>query len=289
MTSDASVTTAAPALPGEEDASGRWDAVRDGDHDDLRSAVRASRPALVRLGGAFMTSEDIVAAARPLALSPLGLYFQGRSGALGHLTTASVTRLFGMFPARAVDSAMGGREPLVPPSTAATAFARAAAAWGTRHLGDLPDDDLLRLSSLAEAVVDRTPTDALPLAAAWAQQPRPEEPAARAAHAAFLLRELRGALHFAALALHGLPVAQAVLAEPDAGPSRLRFFGWRDAEVAELEAAMDDDDRRGRWTAAESDTDDALTARVLAALGEDDAHELAALLRRARSAAWPGF
>lgn len=288
MTFESTLTTPAPARPGEADPSGRWDAVREGDHDALRSEVRSSRPALVRLGGAFMTSEDIVAAARPLALSPMGLYFQGRSGALGHLTTASVTRLFGMFPARAVDAAMGGREPLVPPSTAATAFARAAGAWGARRLADLPDADLLRLAALAEAVVDRTPTDALPLAAAWAQQPRPEGPAARAVHAAFLLRELRGALHFAALALHGLPVAQAVLADPDAGPDRLRFFGWQDAEIAELEAATDHADRRGRWDAAESDTDDALTARILAALGEDGAHELAVLLRRARSAAWPG-
>jgi hypothetical protein len=264
---------------------GRWDEVRDGAHDPLRTAVHDSRSALIALGGAFMRSPQIADAARPLALSPRALYFQGRSGALGQLTPVSVTRLFGTFAPRAVEASLGGREPLVPPQTAATTFARAAAAWGEAHLGGVPDDDLGRLAASAEAVVDRTPADALPLVAAWRAQPRPAPQRARAAHAAFLLREMRGALYFASLALHGLPVVQAVLADPDAGPDRLRAFGFTAEEVADAQAEMTPAERHERRVAAEHDTDDALAARMLAALGADDALALTGLVRQAAETA----
>jgi hypothetical protein len=264
-----------------DEVPARWDDVREGAHDQARNAVHESRPALVRVGGAFMTSPHIAAAARPLALTPLALYFQGRAGALGQLTATSVARLFGAFSPRVVEPAFGGREPLVPPETAATAFARASAAWGQERLTGLPTPTLARLAELAEAVVDLTPADALPLVAAWRAQPRPDQAAARAAHAAFLLRELRGALHFAALALHGLPVVQAVLADPDAGPERLRFYGWTREEVVLLSREMDPQDRHERREASERDTDDALTARMLAALDPDEVSELAELLHAA--------
>jgi hypothetical protein len=261
-----------------DEVTGRWADVREGDHEEVRAAVRDSRRALVRLGGAFMTSRQLADAARPLALSPSALYFQGRSGPLGRLTPAAVTRLFGTFAPRAVEAALGGREPVVPPGTAATAFARAAAAWGTERLSPMAEGELTRLAELAEAVVDGTPADALPLVAAWRDEPRPGAPAQRAAHAAFLLRELRGALHFAALALHGLPVVQAVLADPEAGQRRLAAFGFSEPELAELDGAMDAEDRLARRAAAEQDTDDALTARVLAATSSQDALELTRLL-----------
>jgi hypothetical protein len=269
-----------------DEMTGRWDAVRGGNHDEVRAAVHDSRPALVRLGGAFMTSPQIAEAARPLALSPHALYFQGRSGPLGQLTVVAVTRLFGSFAQRAVEATLGGREPVVPPSTAATAFARAAAAWGEARLGEVPAADLDRLADLAEAVVDVTAADALPLLAAWRAQPRPTSAPSRAAHAVFLLRELRGALHFAALALHGLPVVQAVLADPEAGARRLRYFGFTTAEIEALDAAMDDGDRRGRRAAAEVDTDDALTARMLSVAPPDDVLELTRLLEQAHAAAF---
>jgi hypothetical protein len=102
------------------------------------------------------------------------------------------------------------------------------------------------------------------------------EPRGRAAFALFLLRELRGAVHLAALRAHGLDVPVAVLADPSAGEARLRAFAWRDSDIALVRVrAVGFSDLEARWAAAESATEAAFGA-MLGVLSASEAASLVA-------------
>jgi hypothetical protein len=234
-------------------------------------ASRRLREPLLTLGGTFMTAAEMKAESAPLGLPRGSLYFRGRVGVLGEVTKETAFGLLAIFPAYAVHGTWDGTAQL-PAAEAVRRYRAALAAWARHHLAGQPHLD--ELAAAMFAVVDAAWTGTLPLVDAWRRVDRPTDPAERAAHAAMLLRELRGGLHFAALAVHDVPVPMAVLADPLGGVPRLLRTGWR-PELAEELAAQFRPEHAERWRAAEDDTDRVFADRLRDALGDEEAGVLA--------------
>jgi Helix-turn-helix family len=245
---------------------------------------RGSRAGLVDAGGRFMAGEEMAAAAKPLGMRAGGLYFRGRAGALGEVSSQVATAVIGIFPSWVVD--LTWRESAaLPAEVAVDVYSAACTHWGQRYLSTIAGMD--RMAALAERVIDAAEASALPLFAAWRARSRPESIGGRGAKALAVLRELCGGLHFSALRSHGLDIPVAVLADPNGGVARLRRTAWRQEEIELLQQrAAAIPDLAGRWAAAEQDTDCAFAGQ-LAVLDDAEQAELAALIDQAEAASRP--
>lgn len=251
-----------PAVPGPE-----LRAYGDLTHADLHR-VEAGRLALVDLGGRFMVSTELDAVAAEMGLEPYALYFQGRGGVLGPVTPTVLQRVFGTFAERAV---LAGTANPRDPQEAVAGFAQALARWSAAHLPARP-----RLAHAIERVVDVPGGESLLLFAGWREQPRPAlDTPAGLGHQLFLLRELRGGLHLAALAALGLPAPQATLADPDGGPERLLRLGFGPAEISAFQEELPTSRREALRVEAERLTGRTLVEQVLQALTSDGGRVLA--------------
>jgi hypothetical protein len=97
--------------------------------------------------------------------------------------------------------------------------------WGRENLSSFFGLD--RLVDLAERVVVAADAAGLPLFAAWRSMPIPDdEPGARAAVLAHLLREHRGAVHVLAVRACNLTPLEAIIAGPE-GEAGATAFGWQ--------------------------------------------------------------
>lgn len=242
---------------------------------------RHTSRALVDVGGRFMTSAEMHEAGDRLGLPGPVLYFRGRTGACGELGADAAAALLAIFPHHVIRHVWENTG-AVAGTVAATAYADACAVWGRNNL-KLAADDLERATALAERIVDAADVAGFGLFAGWRGWPRPSDPPARAAHAFAVLRELRGALHFAALHAEGVEIALAVLADPSGGPARLRRLAWDEPAIDAAQArAAEHPDLSARWRRAEDTTDTAFgwCAGVLS--GADRA-DLANMIRRAEA------
>ena len=247
--------------------------------------ARATRDPIVILGGAFMTASELDVEEKRLGMSHRFLYFRGRSAVLSDPPADVVTSLFGIFPGWLVELVIEQVTPMVSADTAIDGYSRACAAWGRRVVGGLDAAGIADAAALLFRIVDGADVTALPLAAGWHGQDRPEAPAERLAFALMLARELRGGLHFAALRTCGLTVPEAVVVDPGGGRGRLERTGWlaedADALVARVQQFPDSDTR---WQAAERFTDEAFAA-AFSALDEAETDRLVRLLARTYDAA----
>lgn len=248
------------------------------------TARRTALP-LQRVGAAFMIAPEMKVEAAALGMARGPLYFRGRVGVLGDVTAEAAYGLLSIFPEYAVLGTWGSTSGLTP-AAAVERYRAANVAWAHNHLTGGPD--LAEATTAMLAVVDAAWTGPLALADGWKRQPRPTHPVEAAAHAATVLRELRGGLHFAALALHGVPVPMAVLADPNGGVPRMLRTGWQQEQVDELVAAATPEHQE-RWRAAEDDTDRAFGAALTTALGADGATRLADQLDALSAHAHPGL
>lgn len=146
-----------------------------------------------------------VEAARKIGLRGFWMgYFAGRVAPLGPLPARAVAAMaYGFAPAmveRAIPDAWGFADP------AAVVVARiAGAADALRHHLDQPAiTSLSELSGLLWEAIAACRFEGRPLAAAWSQVPRPEDPVESAWLAATILREHRGDGHVLAAVSAGL-------------------------------------------------------------------------------------
>ena len=243
--------------------------------------ARHTRRALVDVGGRFMTSAEMHEAGDGIGLPGPVLYFRGRVGACGQLGAAAAAALLAIFPHRVIWHVWENTG-AVAGTVAATAYADACAGWGRNNL-KMADDDLERAAGLVERVIDAADVTGFGLFAGWRGWPRPNDPLGRAAQAFAVLRELRGAFHFAALHVEGIEIALAVLADPSGGPERLRRLAWDESAIdaAQVRAA-ERADLPARWRRAEDTTDTAF-GRYAGVLSGAERAELANLIRRAEA------
>ncbi|MEJ2888524.1 SCO6745 family protein [Actinomycetospora aeridis] len=246
---------------------------------ESQECAREMREVIVHRGGRFMASPQLATHERRLGVPPRSLYFRGRSAVLGDPPAGVVADLFGIFPGWLVDLALGATA-AVPAGEAVDEFAGACADWAEEHLGAVDDRD--RLADHLYAVADAADASALPLFSGWRATTRPDGDTARLGHAMLVVRELRGGLHFAALRAAGMGVVDAVLADPEVGPDRLRQTGWRPQDVDDAVARRaDDPDRAATRRAEAEERTDAAFGACLDVLGADGRAELAAGLAHA--------
>lgn len=169
--------------------------------------------------------------------NPLAGYVAGRGGVLGDTTGATV---------------------------AAQVYWEQAAAFGRKYLAGA--EGLDRLAALGEKVVAVTPTVALPLFAGWRTMPLAGDAPARALQVMFVLRELRGGVHFNLLALSGVTPVEAHMLNK--GPQYTAVFGWP-------EPYADGADKLDRYDEIRQETNRRMSELLSAALDPAEIDELA--------------
>lgn len=231
------------------------------------------------LGAPFMVSTHLQQECRAVGMAEHTLYFRGRVGPLGDLTASSAAQLLAVFPHPLV-AAVWSRTVAVPAADATPAYLRACHAWGRDRLAD--DDDTRRLAKILAPAAAAATSDHLPLANAWSQVELPADAPARLAQAAMVLREIRGGLHFAALALQNLPIRRALAINEENQPGRLARTGWRPDAVREVLAESQPGDRE-LWSEAETSTGTALRRVLSEVLDDATVAEAGTLLGRIAS------
>jgi hypothetical protein len=193
---------------------------------DSIDVARATHETVLRVGGLFMSSTQMTAAAERRCLSDQVMCLRGRVGIIGEVDADVAAAVLGTFPQSIVRAAWRHSRGLSA-AEAATVYAGVCAQWGLDHLNVTSDAGVI--AELAETVVDAATADDLPLLSRWRRWPRPQIPAARLAHALMLLRELRYGLHLAAIRAGALPIPAVLTSEH--GVDGLRRAGWSAGEI----------------------------------------------------------
>ncbi len=227
-------------------------------------AARASDRAVADIAAKFMLDMDTYGRGAELGYPGASFYFVGRGGALGDVTADIVSAAFVFFNPEAVRQAWADAASGPPPSQAALEFAACGHAWAEKHMPD--DIDLARLAELCGKIVQGANPACAPVFAAWRDLPEPSSTKALALHRLNALRELRGALHGAAVLSVGLDPAVAVAVKSS---FMLAIFGWMEAPDVTPEATE-------AWERAE-DTTNLMMAPHFALLDESERDELVEL------------
>lgn len=205
-----------------------------------------------------------------LGFAGFDVYVAGRGGALGDVPADVVGASFVFFSPTTVAEAWERSKAVMAPRETAEVFIGIGHDWADAHLRD--DVDLARLADVLGASAAGAPVAAAPLFAAWRAMPEPgpDRPKALVLHRLNLLRELRGALHGAALLAHGIGPHEAVSLRT---PIMLGIFGYDGPHPRADDAAFE-----AEWKAAEAATDRSFGAAAFAHLSEAERAELAELL-----------
>lgn len=229
-------------------------------------AATASGDAVNGLGTHFMLDMDTYAYGETLGFSGMDFYVAGRGGALGDVPAGVVAAAFVFFEPGFVAAAWDRSAPVMDRSKAAAEFAGVAHRWAEANVPD--DIDAARLAELAGALCDAASPAGAPLFAGWCalDEPDADHPKALAVHRMNALRELRGALHGAAVLAHGVTPHEAVARRT---PFMLDAFGWRDPHP-------DRDPVKAPWAHAQDATDCA-ASRAFEGLSETERAEFVEL------------
>ncbi|MBW9209661.1 hypothetical protein KV102_05365 [Mumia sp. zg.B53] len=228
------------------------------------------RDALNTLGSTFMTSTMIRSTSKEAGMPASALYFRGRVGVLGDVSTDAAFDVLGIFSRRVVDS-VWERSAETAPQAAVDAYLDVCHRWGRENLVD--DKAAGRATALLEQVLDEADLAPMLLAQGWQRAERPNDVPARLAQAAMAVREIRGGQYFAALGLVGLSVPRAMLVDPGAGAERMSTLGWNDDEIAEARLRQRPSDS-GRWRDAQSALEGAFLGLLGDVVGEDGVRAL---------------
>lgn len=224
--------------------------------------------AAVALGGAFMVDGATYARGAELGFEGLDFYVAGRGSALGDVTAEVVTAAFVFFAPATVAEAWARSAAVADRATTAAEFAACCHAWGRARLPETATT--ARAAELLGPVVAGASVAAAPLFAGWRALPEPADPRALLAHRLNALRELRGALHAAAILTVGLAPVEAVSV---GSPAMFGIFGHEGPPA-------DPEPLRDRWNLAEARTD-RMTGRAYGVLAAEERAELVEVLAEA--------
>ncbi|MEZ0339341.1 evbL [Mycobacterium sp. pV006] len=198
--------------------------------------------------------------------NPLSGYVAGRGGVLGEASGATVAAIFAVFEPTGLAAMWDEGVAVRGAAGAAQVYWEQTAEFGRKYLTGA--EGLERLAALGEKVIAATPAPALPLYAGWRDMPLAQDAPARALQVMFVLRELRAALHFGALALAGIAPIEAHMLNK--GAEYAAIFGWP-------EPYADGADKKDRYDEAEQLTNRRMTEILSAALEPAEMEELARL------------
>ena len=244
---------------------------------DPIEAAAASGDAISGLASHFMLDMATYARGGELVYEGLDFYIAGRGGVLGDVPAGVVAAALVFFEPATVTAAWERTAGLLPRLEAGAEFAAIGHRWAE---ATLPDDlDLARLAELAGKLVAGASPAGAPLFAGWRARPEPDadRPKALALHRMNALRELRGALHGAAVLAQGIDLHAAVAFR---SPVMTGIFGW--AEPHPDGAAV-----KERWKQAQAGTERAM-APTFEALSAADRAEFVTLANAAQAAVTGG-
>jgi hypothetical protein len=224
-------------------------------------AAHDLRDAVVRVPGGFMTAASTYERGAELGFAGADFYLAGRAGALGDVPADVVVAALVFFAPQTVHDAWVRSASVMSRNLAAAEWLATGHAWAEEHFPDEVDWDTV--AALLAPVVRTAPAACAPLFAALRTFDEPEDPKPLALHRLNALRELRGALHGAAVLTVGLAPVEAIVVRT---PKMLGAFGWS-------EPYPDVEPLHARWALAEARTDRML-GRHLAVLDDDERTEL---------------
>jgi hypothetical protein len=193
-------------------------------------------------------------------------YMAGRAGVLGDVNVEVVQSILGVFEPGVVEMLWNGGVPVHGAKGGAELYFSQAADWGRKKLAGA--EGLDRIVELGEKVIDAAPTQGLPLFVGWKNLPRVDDAPGRAMQVLLVLRELRGAIHLAAVAVGGLSPVEAHLLNK--GAEYCAFFGWPEPYPSV-------DHLKGKRDEIEEATNKRMAEIVGSVLSAEEAEELARL------------
>ena len=228
-------------------------------------AAHETRDAIVSFVSGFMTDPATYAYGAELGFEGMDFYAAGRGGVLGEVPAGVVAAAFVFFEPGVVRAAWERSAAVMPRRRAAEEWAARCHAWAREHLPE--DRDWTLLAALVGRVCETAQVAGAPLFAGWRTLPEPADPRELTLHRLNGLRELRGALHGAAVLTVGLLPVEAIVVRSSA---MLPVFGWS-------EPYPESEPLRDRWTLAEARTD-RMFGRNLAVLDAEERGALVELL-----------
>ncbi len=238
---------------------------------ELLETALATADGIRGIASRFMVDGATYQRGAEIGFSGLDFYVVGRGGALGDVDADVVSAAFVFFEPAAVRTMWDEGRKVMPGVEASQEFLGCGHAWAESHFGD--DLDVSRLADLAGRVAAGASPAGAPLFAATRALEGPTSPRARALHQLDLLRELRNAMHGAAVLAAGLAPLQAMAVR---SPGMIPMFGW-------TQEAPDPEPLRARWEAAEAATDLAVSP-AFAVLEPVERAELVELIAAADAA-----
>ena len=198
--------------------------------------------------------------------NPLAGYVAGRGGVLGDATGTTVASVFAIFEPNFVASMWDEGVAVRGAAGAAAVYWEQVGEFGRKYLAGA--QGLARIAELGEKVIDAAPTGGVPMFAGWRNMPLADDAGARALQVMFVLREMRGDVHFNALVNSGITPVEAHMLH--GGAEYTRMFGWS-------EPFADGADKRERYAEVEDATNRRMSEIFASALTADEAGELARL------------
>jgi hypothetical protein len=234
----------------------------------------ATTAAVSGIASNFMLDPATYAAGNEAGFAGLDFYAIGRGGVLGRVDADVISAAFAFFEPDSVRANWEQGLSTMEPEEASALFVDCGHRWARAHLGD--DVDWDRLADLLGQISDAASPVGAPLFAAWrgVDEPDADDPKALALHRFNLLRELRNALHAAAVVEAGLQPVEALLVKT---PYMAGVFGWS-GDLPDV-----GDEHRARHALAEAATNRAL-APAYATLDDEELDELVALCTAALAA-----
>jgi hypothetical protein len=228
-------------------------------------AAHDLRGAVVNLPSKLMTNPEAYTRGADLGFEGMDFYIAGRGGALGDVPADVVTAAFVFFERETVRVSWERSATVMSRRESAEAWAGVFAEWAPRLLPD--DRDWKAAADLLARVSETALVSGAPIFAGWRDLPEPDDLRALVVHRLNGLRELRGALHGAAVLTVGLHPMEAIAVQT---PGMLKFYGWPTDHI-------DTEPLHQRWALAEARTD-RMFGRYLAVLSTEDRSALVELL-----------
>jgi hypothetical protein len=235
--------------------------------NDMLDAARAAGSPIEQAVAVFMLHPETFTASIAAGYqNPLAGYVAGRGGVLGEATGAAVGSVFVVFEPTGLAALWDEGVAVRGATAAAETYWQQTADFACKYLADA--DGLDRIAALGEKVIATAPGAGAPLFAGWRAMPLADDAPARALQVMFVLRELRAGIHFNALTVSGIaPIEAHVL---NKGSEYAAMFGWP-------EPHPDGVDKKERYADVEQATNRRMAELFAAALGLDEADELARL------------
>lgn len=235
--------------------------------NDMFEAARAAGTPIEQAIAVFMLHPETFAESVAAGYeNPFAGYVAGRGGVLGESTGETVASVFVVFEPTYLRAMWEEGVAVRGATGAAQLYWNQAADFARKYLAGA--ERLDRIAALGEKIIAATPAAGLPLYAGWRTMPLAHDAPGRALQVMFILRELRGGIHYNALTNSGITPVEAHMLNK--GHEYTTMFGWP-------EPFADGADKKDRYAEVEQTTNRRMAEIFAAALNQDEADQLARL------------